>query len=78
MTDTVRLNTLKPGDKCLIIEIKATGITGQRLMDLGIIPGVVIEVVRNAPLVDPVQLLVRDNHISIRHSEAREIGVILL
>lgn len=51
MTDTVRLNTLKPGDKCLIMEIKATGITGQRLMDLGLIPGVVIEVVRNAPLV---------------------------
>jgi len=78
MTDTVRLDTLKPGDMCRLQDIKATGATGQRFMDLGLIPGVVIKVVRNAPLVDPVELIVNDNYISIRHSEARKIEVIPL
>ena len=47
-------------------------------MDLGLIPGVEIKVVRNAPLVDPVELLVKDNYVSIRHSEARRLEVIPL
>jgi ferrous iron transport protein A len=78
MTDTIRLDSLKPGDSCRLQDIRATGATAQRFMDLGLIPGVVITVVRNAPLVDPVELLVKNNYISIRHSEAGKIEVIPL
>lgn len=78
MADTVRLDSLKPGDACLLHDIKVSGATAQRFMDLGLIPGVTIDIVRNAPLVDPVELLIRGNYISIRHSEARKIEVIPL
>lgn len=78
VTDTKRLDSLKPGDTCLVKDIKGAGATAQRFMDLGLIPGVAIQVVRNAPLVDPVELLVKGNHVSVRHSEARRIEVIPL
>ncbi len=74
--DTVRLDSLKPGDKCVLKDIKATGAIAQRFMDLGLIPGTMITVVRNAPLVDPVELHLRGNHVSIRHSEAQRLEVI--
>ncbi len=78
MTGTRRLNSLKPGDSCILKDIRGTGATAQRFMDLGLIPGVTIKVVRNAPLVDPVELLVKGSHVSVRHSEARRIEVIPL
>lgn len=77
-TGTKRLNSLKPGDSCILKDIRGTGATAQRFMDLRLIPGVTIKVVRNAPLVDPVELLVKGSHVSVRHSEARKIEVIPL
>lgn len=47
----------------------------RRLMELGLVPGTVVEVIRVAPLGDPVQLLVRGCRISIRLSEAAEVTV---
>ncbi|MEW6481566.1 MAG: FeoA domain-containing protein [bacterium] len=54
------------------------GATGQRFSDMGFIPGTKVKVIRNAPLVDPVDLLIRGNHVSIRHSEASGVEVTLL
>ena len=72
------LDELKPGQECRIVEVRVGGITGQRLSDMGFIPGTRIKVVRNAPLVDPVDLLLRGYHLSMRHSEAKDIEVELL
>ena len=44
-------------------------------MDMGFMPGTKVEVVRNAPLVDPVDLLIRGYHVSIRHAEAKGVEV---
>lgn len=69
------LDELKPGIACTMTDIKAEGALGQRLMDLGFYPGAEIEVVRNAPLVDPVELHLDGYHVSIRHTEAKHIEV---
>ncbi len=69
------LNELKPHQECRVVEVKVEGVVGQRLSDMGFIPGTRIKVIRNAPLVDPVDLLIRGYHVSIRHSEAKEIEV---
>eukprot|EP00831_Metopus_contortus_P067650 TRINITY_DN60385_c0_g1_i1.p2 TRINITY_DN60385_c0_g1~~TRINITY_DN60385_c0_g1_i1.p2 ORF type:complete len:118 (-),score=39.30 TRINITY_DN60385_c0_g1_i1:30-383(-) len=50
------LDEIKPGSRCVMIDLRTGGALGQRLMDLGFCPGANIEVVRNAPLVDPVVL----------------------
>lgn len=72
-----KLDKLKPGEKGKIVNISLSGASGRRLMDLGFIPGSDFTVVRNSPLVDPVELEIRDNNVSIRHNEAKHIEVII-
>ncbi len=72
------LNELKPGQECRVVKVNVGGVTGQRLLDMGLVPGTQIKIVRNAPLVDPVDLQLRGYHLSMRHSEARGVEVILL
>ncbi len=69
------LDEMNPGCVCRISEVNLKGATGQRMMDMGFIPGTKVEVVRNAPLVDPVDLMLRGYHVSIRHHEARGVEV---
>ena len=47
----------------------------RRLMEFGLVPGTTVEVVRVAPLGDPIQLLVRGCRLSIRLAEAAEVTV---
>jgi Fe2+ transport system protein FeoA len=47
----------------------------RRMMELGLLPGTRVEVVRVAPLGDPIELRVRGCLLSIRREEARCIGV---
>jgi len=72
------LDEMKPGQECEVIDITTEGILGQRLLDMGFIPGTRIKVVRNAPLVDPVEFQMKGYHISLRHSEAKLVEVTLL
>ncbi|MBW2039268.1 MAG: ferrous iron transport protein A [Deltaproteobacteria bacterium] len=69
------LDEIRPGEQCRIKGIMATGILGQRLLDMGFIPGVQIEVIRNAPLIDPVEISLGEYQVSIRHDEARYVEV---
>lgn len=64
-----------PGEACTIRDMHANGSLGQRLVDLGFCPGVVVRVVRNAPLVDPVEMELEGYHVSIRREEARQVEV---
>ncbi len=69
------LDELKPGLSCTVTDVTIDGALGQRLMDLGFYPGVKVEIVRNAPLVDPVEIHLDGYHVSMRHNEAKHIKV---
>lgn len=69
------LDEMIPGASCVMKDLTAQGALGQRLMDLGFYPGAEISIVRNAPLVDPVELELDGYHVSIRHEEARHVEV---
>jgi len=69
------LDEIRPGERCRIKRIMASGLLGQRLLDMGFIPGVEIEVIRNAPLIDPVEIRLGEYQVSIRHNEARYVEV---
>lgn len=69
------LNDIAPGNRCTIVRVTASGPLGMRLMDLGFYPGTPVRVVRNAPLVDPVDLEVDGSHVSVRHAEAAHVEV---
>lgn len=70
------LDTMKAGEKGLIhrITTKAPGVR-QRLMEMGLIKGTPIELVRFAPMGDPIEVRVRGYRLSLRKVEAEAIVV---
>jgi ferrous iron transport protein A len=69
------LDQLGPGSECRIRNLSALGQLGQRLMDMGVYPGLKLKVVRNAPLEDPMEIELEGYFVSLRHQEARFIEV---
>ncbi len=68
------LRELKPGARATITGYRTDEPPG-RLLEMGLLPGTVVEVVRLAPLGDPIDLKVRGYHLSIRKHEAQLITI---
>ncbi len=67
------LDRLGAGDHATV-----TGYAGTppgRLLEMGLVPGTPVEVVRLAPLGDPMDLRVRGFHLSVRKHEASGLTV---
>jgi ferrous iron transport protein A len=69
------LDALQPGEQTKIVELRGDAETTHRLMELGLLPGTPIKVVRFAPLGDPVEISVRGYRLSLRRAEAADIAV---
>ncbi len=69
------LSKLKPGEKGKITNIGAAGPLKRRLMDMGILVGEVVKMEKIAPLGDPVELTIKNYHLSLRKKEAEGIAV---
>jgi len=69
------LNELRPGMKGTIRRVSGEGGLKRRLLDMGIIPGSPFEVVKLAPLGDPVDIKIKGYHLSLRKEEAKQITV---
>lgn len=68
--------TLYEGKKGDIIRITYLGISGvmrRRLLDLGFVPGAVVEVIRKSPLGDPIAFRVSQTSIALRKEESQKI-----
>jgi ferrous iron transport protein A len=66
---------MKPGSRGVVRGIHIEAQFNGRLLDLGLVPGTIVLIVRRAPLGDPMELVVRGTHFSIRRSEASLIHV---
>ena len=69
------LGKLIPGQKGKVINLGEKGPARRRLMDMGITPGVEIEIVKVAPLGDPIEINLRGYELSLRKSEAEQIKI---
>ncbi|MCC7575612.1 MAG: ferrous iron transport protein A [Methanomethylovorans sp.] len=69
------LNDLRPGEKARIIKVLAKGTVRRKLMDMGMVPGSEIEVVRTAPLGDPIEFRIKGYSLSMRKQEAVNVVV---
>jgi ferrous iron transport protein A len=69
------LDQLVPGESAVIDAIGGPASTARRLMELGLAPGTSIELIRRAPLGDPLELRIRRVHLSLRRSQARHVRV---
>ena len=71
----ITLSDLKTGEKARIVSVGGSGAARRRMMDMGLVPGSVIETVRIAPMGDPIEFRIRGYMISLRKSEAELITV---
>ncbi len=71
----MKLSELKIGQKAQIISINTKGIIKRRLMDMGVISGEVLKVEKIAPLGDPIDIVIKNYHLSLRKAEAQGIEV---
>lgn len=70
------LADLSPGTRALVVGLREQDSPlARRLCDLGFTPGTVVEVMRRAPMGDPVVYRVRDYEICLRDRQARTIDV---
>lgn len=69
------LDQLKPGDFGTVERLHGDGAVHQRLLEMGVIEGAGVEVVRMAPLGDPMEIVVQGYHLSLRKSEAALVAL---
>jgi ferrous iron transport protein A len=73
MSTRKQLIELKPGEKGQIVAISASGSLRGRMMDMGLVAGSEVKVIRLAPAGDPVQVLLRGYSLALRRNEAMNI-----
>lgn len=77
MATPVSLRSLEKGQHATIASITAEGEMGRRIRDMGLIPGVEIQVVGRAPLEDPVAIRLLGFTLTLRNNEADYILVVV-
>jgi len=73
--ENLLLSQIKLGEKAEIISSKGIGTVHRRLLDMGLVKGSIIEVLKIAPLGDPIEIRIRGYNLSLRKSEAGKIQV---
>lgn len=71
----LRLSDVRVGDTVTVLRVGNDRPIAIRLLELGLLPGTKVRVVRRAPMGDPIELHLRDYALSIRGEEARRIEV---
>ena len=72
------LKELKIGQSALIKAVGGTGALRQHFLDMGVIPGAEVTVVKFAPMGDPMELQIHGYELSLRLDEAEKILVELI
>ncbi|WP_281231369.1 FeoA family protein [Flavobacterium gelatinilyticum] len=71
------IHTLKKGDKAIIKDFDIDLIP-LKLLEMGCLPGSLVELLQVAPFGDPLYLDINGSHVAIRVETAREIEVELI
>ena len=69
------LTSLKLGGAATVTEIKVNPEQRGRLLEMGLLVGTPVQLVRFAPLGDPVEIKVRGYHLTLRRHDAEQILV---
>lgn len=76
MGDEFTLDQANERDSLQITRLYGKNKTRLRMLQMGITPGTSVEVLRRAPLADPVEILVRGTKFALRQEEAKNIAVV--
>lgn len=70
-----RLDALPYGVEARVTAVTGEGAVARRLMEMGVVPGAPVRVIKSAPLGDPIEVRVRGYHLALRRAEAQTIAV---
>lgn len=67
--ETQLLSQLLPGMSATVVQLQAKGAIRQRLLEMGFIRGATLKVEKLAPMGDPMELVLKGYHLSLRRDE---------
>lgn len=67
------LDELPIGQAARVAGVEGGGSMAIRLLEMGLVPGTRVRLIKRAPLGDPIEVQVRGYHISLRKAEARRV-----
>jgi ferrous iron transport protein A len=70
-----RLDELALGRVGVVRAVDGADVVKVRLLEMGLVPGTAVKVIKRAPGGDPLQLQLRGYHLSLRASEAARVSV---
>lgn len=71
----MRLPEVEIGEKASIVAVHGKGAVPKRLMEMGLVPGVSVRVVKSAPFGDPIEIRLRGYSLALRINEAEAVEV---
>ncbi|MBM7867350.1 ferrous iron transport protein A [Heliobacterium gestii] len=69
------LSKVPVGRKVRVTDLKLEGFQRRRMLDIGLVPGTEVKVIRRSPIGDPTAYLVRGAIIGLRRDEASKVLV---
>ena len=69
------LDALPIGATARVTGVSGSGAIARRLMEMGVVPGAPVRIIKAAPLGDPIEVRVRGYHLALRRTEAKTISV---
>ena len=70
------LDKAKVGQVYTVARVGGQGAARRRLLDMGILPGTVVEIAGAAPLGDPVELRLRGYTLTLRRADGAQVEVV--
>jgi len=74
-TESCPLNKLGIGCSGFVVSVGGERDLRRRLLEMGFCNGAEVEVVRRAPLGDPIEFRLRGYHLSLRDEQARHVTI---
>jgi ferrous iron transport protein B len=69
------LRDLEPGRSAIIDTVGGEGALRQHFLDMGVIPGARVTLIKYAPLGDPMELMIHGYELTLRLADAEKIGI---
>lgn len=71
----MKLDNLAIGKSAVIVSVGGTGALRQHFLDMGLIQGVEVTMVKYAPMGDPIEIKIHDFELTLRNEDAQKIEV---
>ena len=71
----MNLKELKPGQSARVITVGGEGELRQHFLDMGLIPGAEVTLIKYAPMGDPMELSISGYELTLRLEEAEKITI---